>query len=181
VHLKEILTAFAIDLAMLAGLSVPLLILGPRFKKSPQGWIRSLLLGGFFGIVMVLLAIGYLGTRTPTGFEGFRSPAFRWGMSGYGLIGVPMALLMGTFATDAARTSAEARKSFLVVSVSTLLILLALGMPFAYLLTWPQSPWRRLLIAPLTLVLLVAATSPLARAASWMVSRFASTPKDESR
>jgi hypothetical protein len=179
-HLKEILTAFTIDIVMLAGMALPVLITGPRFKKSPDGWMRSWILGAVSGIFMVLLAIWYLGTETPSGYRGFRSPAFRWGMGGYGLIGGVFAVLMGTFATDAARTTSEARTSFLVVSIATLLLLLALGTPFAHLLTWPKSPWLRMLIAPVSLVLLVAALSPLARAATWIALRFAASAKEKS-
>jgi hypothetical protein len=129
---------------------------------------------------MVALAIWYLGTQTPSGCEGFRSSAFRWGMGGYAVIGGLMSFLMGTFATDAARTTSEARKSFLVVSIPTLLLILAIGIPFAHLLTWPQSPRLRMLIAPVTLVLLAGAASPLARAASWIASRFRASPEEKS-
>ena len=175
-HLREILTAFTIDVVMMAGIALPLLIIAPRLKQSPLSWITTFLMGGFSGAIMVALAIWYLGTQGSSGFGGFYTSSFWWGMGGFGLIGGFMAFLMGIFGTDAARTNAEARRSFLVVSIATLCLILALGTPFAYLLTWPRGSWMRLLIAPVALVLLVSAVSPLAGAANWIAERLGGPP-----
>jgi peptidoglycan/LPS O-acetylase OafA/YrhL len=179
VHLREILTAFTIDVVMMAGIALPTLIIAPRLKQSSRSWIGSTLIGGISGAIMVALAIWYLGTQGSSGYGGFHTSSFWWGMGGFGLIGGFMALLMGTFGTDAGRTNSEARKSFLVVSIATLCLVLALGTPFAYLVTWPRFPWMRLLIAPVALVLLVSAVSPLAGAASWITARLGGPAKEK--
>lgn len=178
-HLREILTAFTIDVVMMAGIAVPPLIIAPRLKQSSRSWIGTSLIGGFSGAIMLALAICYLGTQGSSGFGGFHTSSFWWGMGGFGLLGGFMALLMGTFGTDAARTMTEARRSFLVVSIATLCLILALGMPFAYLLTWPRVSWMRLLIAPVALILLVSAVSPLAGAASWIAARLGAPTKEK--
>jgi len=179
VHVREILTAFTIDVVMMAGIALPLLIIAPRLKQSPLSWIGAYLMGGFSLTIMVALAIWYLGTQSSSRFGGFYTSSFWWGMGGFGLVGGFMALLMGTFGTDAARTESEARKSFLTVSIATLCLILALGTPFAYLLTWPRVSWMRLFIAPVALVLLVSAVSPLAGAANWIAARLGMPTKEK--
>jgi len=107
VHLREILTAFTIDVVMMAGIALPLLIIVPRLKQSPLSWIGTYLMGGFSWTIMVALAIRYLGTQGSSGFGGLYTSSFWWGMGGFGFVGGFMALLMGTFGTDAARTESE--------------------------------------------------------------------------
>jgi len=98
-------------------------------------------------------------------------------MAGFGLMGGFLSLLLGVFATDSARTSKESLTSFSVVSTATLAIILAVGVPFAYLLTWPRFWGMRLLIGPGALILLIAAASPVVGVAGWVAEHFGTRRK----
>jgi len=176
VFLRELFTALAIDAVLLAGLFLPQVLpwarLQPLSFRSPlHSWIRVLILGWGSGAVMVLLSIWYLGTHGSSGYQGFRAPSFWWGMAGFGLLGGFLSLLMGVFATDSARTPQESRTSFGIVSTATLAITLALGVPFAYGLTWPSVGWMRLLIGPGALIVLISAASPVVGVAGWVAKQ----------
>jgi len=182
VVLRELFTAFAIDAVMLVGIFLPLLLPWARFQAIPlrtslQSWIRVLVLGWVSGAMMVLLSIWYLGTHGSSAYQGFWAPSFWWGMAGFGLIGGFLSLLLGVFATDSARTNKESMTSFSMVSTATLAITLALGVPFAYLLTWPRVWWMRLLIGPGALILLIGAASPVVGMAGWVAERFGASRK----
>jgi hypothetical protein len=182
VVLRELFTALAIDVVMLLGMVLPLFFPGSRFQALPlrapiRSWIKVLAIGWVSGATMVLLSIWYLGTHGSSGYQGFWAAGFWWGMAGFGLMGGFLSLLMGVFATDSARTNKESWTSFLMVSTATLAITLALGVPFAYLLTWPRFWVMRLLIGPGALIVLIAAASPVVGVAGWFAERFGPSRK----
>jgi hypothetical protein len=144
---------------MIAGGLLPTLA-GAALKRS-HGAVTALGAAGF-GAGAIAVAI-WIGVRL--GWHVYASSTLLWGLSGFAFLGFLLAVLMGTFATDAPRPAAAKRRAFTLVFTVAFLGSLAIGLPFAAFVSWPRTPWLRPLLAPASLLVLMTLLTPLGRLA----------------
>jgi hypothetical protein len=152
----ELLRAAGADGVLIAGVGLPFLLL--RLTKSPKA-VGLLSVAGFG--VAAFFVFRWLIAQSPLGAGLFVSASFLWAMAGFSLFGFCVAVIMGTFATDAPRSPAETRKMFWIGFSATLGALVVLGVPFACLVRRPETLWLRPLLAPYSLFVIIALISPI--------------------
>lgn len=167
--LNETLTALAASGVLLSGLVVPLLTLGWAQSKAARAAITVFALLGYFATATMVVV--WLAKRSALGWGLFGSSPFLWAMGGFVLLAAFLALMLGTFATDAPRPRAQTLAAFWITFVATLLVFIGVGIPFAALVSRPATLWLRPLLAIGALFAIVMVASPLASFASWIASR----------
>jgi hypothetical protein len=175
--LQESLHALAASGVLLSGLVVPLLTLGWATSKAARAAIAVSALIGY--LATATMVVVWLAKRSALGWGLYGSAPFLWAMGGFVLLAAFLALMLGTFATDAPRPRAQTLAAFWITFVATLLVFTGVGIPFAALVSRPATLWLRPLIAIGALFAIVAVISPLASVATWIASRRRSAPEEE--
>jgi hypothetical protein len=175
--LRETLTALAASGVLLSGLVIPLLTLGWAQSKAARSAIAIFALIAY-GTTATLI-VAWLANRSALGWGLYRSPPFLWAMGGFAILAAFMALLLGTFATDAPRSRRQTLAAFWITFVATFFVITGAGIPFAALVSRPTTLWLRPLIAIGALMAIAMAVTLLASMATWIASLRRSGPGED--